>query len=241
MGVAPSGQHPGHGRPDRPRRGPPRTGRVGARLLALADRRDLLQPAGGRQPGHRLCRRRADARGPSPRGGRGVGPCAGDESVRRRDPHSSRPRPGCPAAPGARRRVRQQLRADLPLLPRPGPQGQRGAGLRRGRGRARPVSRRSSDGGRLRHRRAALQRTALRLRGRARPAPLRPSDRRRPRPLPGRHPLGPARGRAGRRARRPLRVHAGLADPGRHAARRRGTPYGINCARARSRWPSTSG
>lgn len=39
------------------------------RLLALAHRGDLLQPAGGRQPGHRLCRRRPDAGPPPPAGG----------------------------------------------------------------------------------------------------------------------------------------------------------------------------
>lgn len=69
MGAAPGGQ------PARPRGRPPRRGTdhrpAGGepRLLALAHRGDLLQPAGGRQPGHRLCRRRPDAGPPPPAGG----------------------------------------------------------------------------------------------------------------------------------------------------------------------------
>ena len=226
------------------RNGPPPLREMARGYWQLADRGDLLQPAGGRQPGHRLCGRRPDAGPPPPAGGGGAGPRPRDRPLHRGDPRPPGTRPGRAPPAGARRRLGQQLRPDLPVLPRPGPPGQRRGDLRRGRGGGRPLPRRPPHHRRLRLRRPPLQRTALRLRVGARPALLRPPYRRRPGPLPGRHPLGPARGQAGRRGRRPLRVDAGLADPGHHAAGTAPRPRnrsGTSCARAGSRSPSTRG
>ncbi len=68
-------------------------------LLALADRGDLLQSAGGGQPGHRLRGGRLDAGASSAAGGGAVGRLAGDRPVRRRDPRPSRAGPRRAAAP----------------------------------------------------------------------------------------------------------------------------------------------
>lgn len=243
MGAARGGEHPRLGRGAGRGRAARRTPRRGPRILALADRGDLLQPAGGRQPGDRLCGRRPDAGGPSAGPGGAVRPRAGTAAVHRRDPRPPGRRPGCPAAPRARRRLRQQLRPDLPVLPRPGPPRQRRGGLRRGRRQPGPLHRRPPDQWRLRQRRRALQRAALRLRVGPRPALLRRPCWRRPGPLPGRHPLGPACGQG----RRGVDGHFAwmlvwqIQDTTHWHREPPPRPHGTNCARARCRWPSTPG
>lgn len=145
VGAAPGGRPAGRGRRPARRRTAHGAARTGARILALADRGDLLQPAAGGQPGDRLCRRRSAARPSSAAGTgrvdalasarpvpggqassrpaatvrrpRGTGPTPGPRPPHRRPHRPTRGGRGSRRAPRAARGPRTPVRR--PRIPRP--------------------------------------------------------------------------------------------------------------------------